>query len=93
MIAIDDARGAVLTLLAARAPFATICPSEVARSLASASGADTGALDWRDMMPLVHAAVDQLVDQGGIRLSWKGRTLAVRSGPYRIGRGVREAEG
>lgn len=79
----EDARGATLTLLAARAPGATICPSEVARRLATAAGAD-----WREMMPLVHAAVDQLVAERRVRLSWKGRSLDARFGPYRIGEGV-----
>ncbi|WP_309547008.1 hypothetical protein [Sphingomonas sp. SUN019] len=40
-------------------------------------------------MPAVHAAVDQLVDEGLVRLSWKGRKLVTRAGPYRIGRCVR----
>ncbi|WBH17411.1 DUF3253 domain-containing protein [Sphingomonas radiodurans] len=82
MIEADDARGATLALLAKRAPGATVCPSEVARGLATAAGS---AADWRGIMPLVHAAVDRLVDERRVRLSWKGRTLAVRSGPYRIG--------
>jgi hypothetical protein len=70
-------RAAALSLLACRAPDATICPSEVARAI---------ALDWRDAMPAVHAAIDGLVRDGLVRLSWKGRLLATRSGPYRIGR-------
>jgi hypothetical protein len=37
-------------------------------------------------MPVVHAAIDGLVHDGLVRLSWKGRPLATRSGPYRIGR-------
>jgi hypothetical protein len=37
-------------------------------------------------MPLFHEAVDQLFDQKIIRLSWKGKLLPARSGPYRIGR-------
>jgi len=72
-----DLRAAVLSLLARRAPDATICPSEVARVIAP---------DWRGAMPVVHAAVDGLVKDGLVRLSWKGRPLATRSGPYRIGR-------
>jgi len=72
-----DPRAATLSLLASRAPDATICPSEVARSIAS---------DWRDAMPAVHAAIDDLVRDGLVRLSWKGRPLDTRSGPYRIGR-------
>lgn len=75
-------RDVALTLLAARAPDATICPSEVARAL-TVSDDETA---WRDAMPAVHAAVDGLVDEGLVRLSWKGEPLAARSGPYRIGR-------
>ncbi|MEN5361918.1 DUF3253 domain-containing protein [Brevundimonas intermedia] len=76
-----DAREATLALLAARAEGATVCPSEVARAVTAAAG------DWRDAMPEVHVAVDQLVSDGLVRLSWKGRRLATRAGPYRIGRG------
>lgn len=78
-VAMTDPRAATLALLARRAPDATICPSEVARAIAA---------DWRAAMPDVHAAVDALVDAGLVRLSWKGRPMAARSGPYRIGRGV-----
>ena len=75
-----DAREATLTLLAARADDATVCPSEVARAVTAATG------DWRDAMPQVHAAVDHMVGEGLVRLSWKGRWLSTRTGPYRIGR-------
>lgn len=75
-----DPREATLALLAARAEDATVCPSEVARLVAGEGGA------WREAMPDVHAAVDALVDEGAVRLSWKGRPLAMRAGPYRIAR-------
>lgn len=76
----SDAREATLALLAARAPGATICPSEVARAIAGDGEA------WREAMPTVHAAVDTLVAEGRVRLSWKGEPLDARAGPYRIGR-------
>ncbi|MGV3579783.1 DUF3253 domain-containing protein [Brevundimonas sp.] len=79
------AREATLTLLETRAKGATVCPSEVARVLASATGA------WRDRMPEVHAAVDEMVAEGVVRLSWKGRMLPARNGPYRIRRAGAEA--
>ncbi|MBD8677415.1 DUF3253 domain-containing protein [Sphingomonas sp. CFBP 13720] len=82
-----DAQTAIRTLLSARAPKATICPSEAARVLATAAG---GGTDWRMMMPTVHAAVDRLVLEGTVRLSWKGQALRSRVGPYRIGRGTGE---
>ncbi|WP_443026797.1 DUF3253 domain-containing protein [Sphingomonas sp. LT1P40] len=75
----NSARDLTLSLLAARAPDATICPSEVARALVSAGP------DWRDAMPQVHAAIDGLLGEGLVQLSWKGKPLAARSGPYRIG--------
>ena len=82
---IDVARAAVLTLLAEREPGATICPSEVARKIAAEARANDEG-DWRTVMPIVHAAVDRLVDQESVSLSWKGSALAARSGPYRITR-------
>ncbi|WP_294330760.1 DUF3253 domain-containing protein [uncultured Sphingomonas sp.] len=65
---IDRARAALLALLAERAPGTTICPSEVARTLVAGPSAHAAA-DWRVAMPIVHAGVDQLVDQGKIGLS------------------------
>ena len=76
----DAATAAVIALLAERRSGESICPSEAARSIAAeASGAD-----WRAAMPIIHAAVDQLVDQHRISLSWKGQALSARCGPYRI---------
>ena len=89
MVKQSDPREATLALLAARVPGATICPSEVARALV-APGSASEALDWRAAMPAVHAAVDLLVTQGLVRLSWKSKTLPTRSGPYRIARGKPE---
>ena len=80
-----DARAATLALLAARAPGATVCPSEVARSLV-ADNAEVGAEHWRSAMPAVHDAVDGLVMEGRVRLSWKGKSLKARMGLYRIAR-------
>jgi hypothetical protein len=75
-IRMTDPKAATLSLLAGRAPGATVCPSEVARLIAQ---------DWRGAMPAVHAAIDELVSDGLVRLSWKGKVLGTRSGPYRIG--------
>ncbi|RZM37123.1 MAG: DUF3253 domain-containing protein [Sphingomonas sp.] len=82
---VADARAATLVLLAGRAPGATVCPSEVARALAKGRDAENG--DWRSMMPIVHAAVDRLLADGQVHLSWKRRPLEARSGPYRINDG------
>ncbi|MES2339565.1 MAG: DUF3253 domain-containing protein [Pseudomonadota bacterium] len=76
----DQARTTTLALLAARTPGATVCPSEVARAIDPGTGGD-----WRAAMPIVHRAIDRLLEDGLIGLSWKGRTLTHRAGPYRIG--------
>ncbi|WP_379922407.1 DUF3253 domain-containing protein [Erythrobacter sp. R86502] len=71
---------AILTLLAERAAAATICPSEAARRLAGPGG------EWRVQMDAVHAAADDLAALGDVTLSWKGRPMQKRRGPYRIAR-------
>jgi hypothetical protein len=78
----SGAREMALALLASRSPDATVCPSEIARAIAPGA-------DWRSAMPVVHCAIDDLVDEEAVRLSWKGHALAKRIGPYRIGRGCR----
>ena len=72
-----DTRRALLSLIAARKPDATVCPSEVARAIA-------GDSNWREAMPLVHEVVDTLLTEGHVQLSWKGAPMPARSGPYRI---------
>ncbi|WP_322966292.1 DUF3253 domain-containing protein [Sphingomonas fuzhouensis] len=74
---LSQCRETVLALLAARSATATLCPSEAARALVPGGA-------WRDAMPLVHGVVDQLLEEGRVRLSWKGRPLSARTGPYRI---------
>gem|GEM_PF-1356530 len=80
----DGATVGRLTLehLAARARGASVCPSEVARALVRGDAHP----DWRSAMPAVHDAVDRLLAAGDIHLSWKGRPLETRQGPYRIRR-------
>ncbi|GMM92634.1 DUF3253 domain-containing protein [Qipengyuania sp. MTN3-11] len=73
----DNARDAILKLLAQRDVGKSICPSEVARALA-----DGG--DWRGEMAGVHRATDGLLADGAIAISWKGERLTRRRGPYRI---------
>ena len=77
---IDKASAIIVLLLAKRAADATLCPSEAARALA----AENRSMEWRTAMPVVHAAVDGLLDNGDVLLSWKGEPLKARSGPYRI---------
>jgi hypothetical protein len=64
-----------LDMLASRTPGTTICPSEVARRIARREKLDD---DWRNAMPLVHAAVDELLAVGSVQLSWKGQPLPLR---------------
>ena len=89
-VAAMDAHDATLALLDTRARDATICPSEVARALAASVDGGGAERDWRGNMPAVHAAVDRLLLEGRVRLSWQGRMLPSRSGPYRIGRRHRD---
>lgn len=86
----DDPRAVIIALLSARREGATICPSEVARALASTRSESPE--DWRNMMPAVHDEVDRMLAQGDIRLSWKGKPLKERVGPYRIHHGQGEVE-
>lgn len=75
-----EAGAAILALLEARGAGKTICPSEAARSLAGPNG------DWRARMDEVHAAVDALVKDSAITLSWQGNPKSERRGPYRVAR-------
>ena len=88
--AAGDARALTLALLAARSTGGTICPSEVARAITAGVEPEAVQSNWRDAMPQVHAAIDGLVSEGLVRLSWKGLPLATRAGPYRIARGTDE---
>lgn len=72
-----EARDATLKLLGERKAGATVCPSEVARAIAP--------LQWREAMPAVHSAIDLLLSEGIVALSWKGEVRTERDGPYRIG--------
>lgn len=70
----------ILALVASR-PDGTTCPSEIARSLAKAQNSP---LQWRKFMPVVHDAVDALIERGEITLTWKSAVMSERAGPYRI---------
>lgn len=84
---IEGACDRIVAFLAARSQGATICPSEVARAMAAEAAPE--ADNWRDAMPTVHAAVDRLLSENCVQLSWKGKPLVVRAGPYRIRRVLR----
>ena len=75
----DDARRAILDLLAQRDPGKTICPSDAARAL----GGDAG---FRPLMPLVRAAAADLVASGDIEVTQRGQVvdLATVRGAIRL---------
>ena len=79
----DPAEAAILTLLRARAPDATICPSEAARTLAKARGAPE---DWRADMNRAHDAARRLAEEGAVTLRQGGEVVETPKGAYRIGR-------
>lgn len=80
----ERARSAALSLLAKRTSDGSVCPSEVARAIASTE-------DWREAMPEVHAAVDELLAGRMVSLRWKGGPLAHRDGPYRIRAAIQDS--
>ena len=72
----------IFALLDARAPTATICPSDAARAL----GGDEAA--WRALMPEVRQVAADLARTGRLRVTQRGHdvdALNVR-GPIRLGR-------
>lgn len=74
---------AILELLAARRPGATICPSDAARKVA---GDDPAA--WRPRMDDARAAAARLVARGEVLVTQKGEPIdpALARGPIRIRR-------
>jgi Protein of unknown function (DUF3253) len=75
----DDARRAILELLAQRAPGKTICPSDAARALA---GDDA----FRPLMDTVRDAARELVAEGEIDVTQRGEVvdLDAARGPIRL---------
>ncbi len=72
----------IFELLGARAPGATICPSDAARALARDETA------WRALMPAVREVAATLAASGALRVTQHGKDvdpLAAR-GPIRLGR-------
>lgn len=68
----------MLELLARRAPGATICPSEAARSV--------GGTEWRPLMDPARDAVGRLVEEGRVEVTQRGEVvdLAQARGPVRV---------
>jgi hypothetical protein len=87
-VSIEDAdlRRAILELLQAREPPATICPSEAARQVAPEG--------WRGLMPRVRALALALAQAGAIEIRQRGRPVDPRGplqGPIRLGHAPAEA--
>lgn len=72
---------AIFQLLEARAAGATICPSDVARTLDSQG-------DWRALMPRIREVAKALVQQGRLRVTRGGKSVDATGGggPIRLGR-------
>ncbi|WP_082492889.1 DUF3253 domain-containing protein [Acidovorax sp. Leaf160] len=72
----------IFSLLAARQPQATICPSEVARSLAAPGDR------WRDWMPHIREVARNLALAGRLRVTRQGVPVDATApgGPIRLGR-------
>jgi hypothetical protein len=71
----------ILSLLDQRAPTSTICPSDAARAVGTASG-------WRDLMEPARQAASRLVDAGEVEITQGGTVveLSTAKGPIRIRR-------
>jgi hypothetical protein len=73
-----ELRERLLSLASARQGEATFCPSEVARSLSD---------DWRALMPAVREVADQLIAEGVMECTQRGRVIpsaVLAKGPIRL---------
>lgn len=77
-----DIEARIFALLSLRQPGATICPSEVARSLVPDGGA------WRDRMPHIRQVAQSLAQQQRLRVTRGGEPVddaTAPGGPIRLG--------
>lgn len=82
-----DIAATIEALLDARAPSSSICPSEVARTLAEP------ASDWRTLMPEVRRVAETLAAAGRLRVT-RGEAevrATAPGGPIRLRRPLPEA--
>jgi hypothetical protein len=72
----------IFALLEARAPGATICPSDAARALGD------GEVEWRALMPAVREVAAELARAGRLRTTQRGQEVDALSahGPIRLAR-------
>ncbi|MDP3819897.1 MAG: DUF3253 domain-containing protein [Burkholderiales bacterium] len=77
--------GKIFALLANRRAGATICPSEVARSLVPHHG------PWRELMPQVRQVAQALARTNRLTVTRGGATVDATSpgGPVRLGQAIR----
>ena len=74
----SEIRHSLLSLASARQGEATFCPSEVARSLSD---------DWRALMPAVREVADELITEGVMECTQRGRVIpsaVLAKGPIRF---------
>jgi len=86
LIAESEIAAAIRSLLNARAPTASICPSDAARYLASRPSR------WRALMPAIRDAAAALARDGEIRITRGKEELApdaITGGPIRLRRGAK----
>lgn len=71
---------AILSLVAARGPERTVCPSEVARALVAEE------VSWRALMPAIRRVAGRLRRTGRLRISQRGRGIDPEQarGPIRL---------
>jgi hypothetical protein len=84
MVGRMDIPAKIVELLEQRAPEGSICPSEVARALAS------NAAGWRHLMPQVRDAAATLAHQHCVRITQGDREVdpdEIYRGPIRLRRG------
>lgn len=76
-----DIEQRIFALLSQRQPGATICPSEVARSLAADGAA------WREWMPQVRQVAQALSQRQRLRVTRGGAPVSATApgGPIRLG--------
>lgn len=69
---ITEASDAIMRLCRDRGADKSICPSEAARAVAAHHAATSDGDAWRDLMPTVRAAAEDLVREGQIVVTQKG---------------------
>ena len=74
----DALKAAILELLKARKPLASICPSEAVRMVFRE--------DWREQMPQVRKVANEMAEQGQIEICQRGTVVdpTTAKGPIRL---------